>query len=108
MVEKTCWSGSQPLSHYVICRAAEERRKRIGQVCATEKRYDGRPTEDSSPYRSSIKRVQSSARYYGDQSVFIHPTFHRLRWNDDSLVRQLEFTWDMVFLEMSALLQKGA
>lgn len=38
-----------------------------------------------------------------NQSSFIPLSIDR-DGNDDSLVRQLEFTWDMVFLEMSALL----
>ena len=42
-----------------------------------------------------------------NQSSFIPLSIDR-DGNDGSLVREPEFTWDMVFLEMSALLQKGA
>ena len=76
MVEKTCWSGSQPLSHYVICRTAEECRKRIGYM---PRKKDTVGDLQKIVHRTG--RLLKGCRVLRDtmatnQSSFI-PTFHR-------------------------------
>jgi len=80
MVEKTCWSGSQLLSDYVICRIAKECRKEYGKYVPRKKDTVG----DLQKIVHRTGRLLKGCRVLRDtmatnQSSFI-PTFHRSRW----------------------------